>query len=1118
MASTSAERLNVIALISGGKDSFYTILHCLRHGHRVVALANLYPPPPDKPMRGQEEEDLNSFMYQTAGHQLIPLYQAATGIPLYRGLIVGRAVQSGITYDAPRCPSPSSASAAASGQEQTKERDWPSGPPAKSVGTAHATPALSERQDAESPDSVGVGTPAAFVVSNDPEILEGDISSPVAGPQSQHQQSGPQDGDSKRGQMVMGAAGQQRLGTRSHPAIGSSLSDAGAINSARHAAAACSRTTRPEIASSMEHVGSPLREGAGSVTGRAAIAPQNLDHLGGTSTTGGTSCVAVHPSRSTCAQNRRGDQICDCPSKDCTILEDLSETDRDETESMTSLLETILAAHPEANALCAGAILSTYQRVRVESVASRLGLTPLAFLWKFPILPPPDGQLCPDPAQLLTDMRAAGLSARVVKVASAGLDDDFLWEEVTSPRGIARLNKAVTRFGAHGDGAIIGEGGEFETLVVDGPPQLFKCRIQVDDQSMVVVREGGGCSWLGFGEGKVMPKLDHELPSDGDLCVRVPHALDSKFQAVHTTALEGGENCAVPKGSLPDPPDMHQLPDGGSKLGPVDGVETWVGVCTGYAQSVQDGTRQVMKQFRDRLSAAGLPSTAVISSLVVLRKMSDFAAFNSSYGSSFPNPLPPARVCIGCGDSVPQALNVLVYLTVLAGSRALSILSAAGRQGLHVQSRSYWAPANIGPYSQAIEAPLVPGLSTSFTNADPISSQPIGVAIAGQIPLIPATMLLPDPTEDSVKDMAGGLVLSLQHLWRIAVDVGVQWFVGAVAYIPKSSNGEAGKEEVQQAARLTNMIWNEAHLSGVCGDLNDSGTEDDESGGPDLWDRKFNPDFQMLGTEPKGKREDVPDWNIFVSTRGNIDTKTSTATTRQALVPSVFVAEVDSLPRSAPVEWHVPLSLRALPEGSVQKSFSRTDRTSTGWAWTAEHLVIDLGVENKRFVHSTVSVTSEVKGGQVVISHLLDELRKCWLESLRGDFDGCLTETTDAVGLDVFPYLVYVDEARLRALEDLDVEENILDTPVVPCSSSDRWESSSRKALPGPLLPAVQLWTVQGLEAEASGGGATNGAEGVGNRFPLPFVFYCTKVLSPWQDMAWVSGCHDGKATMEDHE
>ena len=39
----ASESLNVIALISGGKDSFFSLLHCIENGHRIVALANLFP-------------------------------------------------------------------------------------------------------------------------------------------------------------------------------------------------------------------------------------------------------------------------------------------------------------------------------------------------------------------------------------------------------------------------------------------------------------------------------------------------------------------------------------------------------------------------------------------------------------------------------------------------------------------------------------------------------------------------------------------------------------------------------------------------------------------------------------------------------------------------------------------------------------------------------------------------------------------------------------------------------------------------------------------------------------------------------------------------------------------
>lgn len=38
--------------------------------------------------------------------------------------------------------------------------------------------------------------------------------------------------------------------------------------------------------------------------------------------------------------------------------------------------------HPEVEGLASGAVLSTYQRTRVESVCARLGLTSLAYLWQ----------------------------------------------------------------------------------------------------------------------------------------------------------------------------------------------------------------------------------------------------------------------------------------------------------------------------------------------------------------------------------------------------------------------------------------------------------------------------------------------------------------------------------------------------------------------------------------------------------------------------------------------------------------------------------------------------------------------------------------------------------------
>ncbi len=330
------EHLSVIGLVSGGKDSILSLLHCVANGHRIVALANLYPPSSAGPglnslaFQGegdsessgaatmtstsqgpppvsvghqdgegkegkegkegeQQEEDLNSFMYQTVGHTVVPLLAAATGLPLFRHPIVGGAVQSGSEYQA---------------------------------------------------------------------------SSPA-----------------------------------------------------------------------------------------------------------------------------------------------------DETESMVPLLEDVMRAHPEANALCAGAILSTYQRTRVESVATRLGLVPLAYLWQFPVLS--SSSSASGDAQLLRDLGTAGLEARIVKVASAGLDEQFLWADIASPPTIARVERALQRFGAAAEGAVLGEGGEFETLVLDGPPWLFKRRIVVHEADRKIVREGGGSAWLSIRTASVVPKPEGEGGAGG---------------------------------------------------------------------------------------------------------------------------------------------------------------------------------------------------------------------------------------------------------------------------------------------------------------------------------------------------------------------------------------------------------------------------------------------------------------------------------------------------------------------------------------------------------------------------------------------------------------------------
>ena len=85
--------MRVVALVSGGKDSCYAMMKCVGHGHEIVALANLHPPNADS-------DELDSFMYQTVGHQHVHAIAESMGVPLFRREITGSALQQALHYTA----------------------------------------------------------------------------------------------------------------------------------------------------------------------------------------------------------------------------------------------------------------------------------------------------------------------------------------------------------------------------------------------------------------------------------------------------------------------------------------------------------------------------------------------------------------------------------------------------------------------------------------------------------------------------------------------------------------------------------------------------------------------------------------------------------------------------------------------------------------------------------------------------------------------------------------------------------------------------------------------------------------------------------------------------------
>jgi diphthine-ammonia ligase len=108
-----------------------------------------------------------------------------------------------------------------------------------------------------------------------------------------------------------------------------------------------------------------------------------------------------------------------------------------------------------------GAVASDYQKSRIDQICDVLKLKSFAPLWH------------KDPKVLVNDLRASGLKIIVSGVGAAGLDQTWLGLELTDERWEA-LEKLSRKHGIH----LTGEGGEYETFVLDAP--YFKNRVSVD--------------------------------------------------------------------------------------------------------------------------------------------------------------------------------------------------------------------------------------------------------------------------------------------------------------------------------------------------------------------------------------------------------------------------------------------------------------------------------------------------------------------------------------------------------------------------------------------------------------------------------------------------------------
>lgn len=550
---------------------------------------------------------------------------------------------------------------------------------------------------------------------------------------------------------------------------------------------------------------------------------------------------------------------------------DYEPTEGDEVEDLYRLLKEVNdGVEGGVEGVAVGAILSDYQRVRVENVCQRLNMTPLAYLWQR------------DQDELIEEMVGCHIEAILIKVAALGLEPArHLGKTIEELKD--HLRRMSGRFGNN----VCGEGGEYESLTLDCP--LFKKRIIIDKKETVMHSDDAFApvAYLKVTKCHLVAKPGHKMSRRELLKLPVKNSMDLAdeisrecdfdsdeeitptthiFSSSHSNgplsgtlntspssssispvinlsqsssspSLDNGRSGSslsgsTARGSVPGTQgsargtvkvepngtapivkievktelDMKMEEEDSSNGSPVkkkplvassgaatssavnggrhgDGLDMDVDDATeeetiadrekrfmkelendqktkvvsdkdffyvtgiqgsappssssptpaGVKAAVQSATRAAMERLTSALNAAGYSTSHVVGVNVYLRKMEDFKTVNEVYQTFFSGP-PATRACV----SLNLPPGDVLWLD------AMGVVNVNQRQRhLHVSSLSHWAPANIGPYAQAV-----------------VVNDHV-IFLSGQIALIPATLEIVSP------DVRIQAALVMRHISRV---------------------------------------------------------------------------------------------------------------------------------------------------------------------------------------------------------------------------------------------------------------------------------------------------------------------------------------------------------------
>ena len=368
-----------------------------------------------------------------------------------------------------------------------------------------------------------------------------------------------------------------------------------------------------------------------------------------------------------------------------------------------------------ADALVCGAVLSDYQRLRVERACAAANIVSLAPLWQR------------SQAQILRDVSSHGFHAVLVRVASFGLDPHIhlgrRLDDISE-----RLQHISDSYGVHRSG----EGGEYETLVLDSNSHMHRFgRIELD--SPQPVKAGHEDGYLRIPSARYIAKGEEH----GD-----PTVVEVDVSAAGQTLCEARAA-----------PPCTRTPNTGRLLkSTLDHLKGSDAIAYVFAQSSDDAaSRGVMEEavstlitLRRALQAHSLDWNDCLLLGVFVPNMDLFADINAAFGLCVPQEdgAAPARACI---QSNQQRITMDAFVCPRAKTEPRR------RSNVHISSISKWAPACIGPYAQCTAVGQL-------------------CLLAGQIGLEPFSMQLTEQPAKRAEDprTCAQAAMALKHCCAIA--------------------------------------------------------------------------------------------------------------------------------------------------------------------------------------------------------------------------------------------------------------------------------------------------------------------------------------------------------------